>query len=67
MFQNGPLLEAEMDEHSKSESMLEEYAAWSEIRELPADAPREQRIAKMKCWSAAKRRRYEAKKQLLVS
>jgi hypothetical protein len=60
-------MEAAMDGFSRSDLMHEEYAAWLEITKLPAHAPREQRIAKMKNWSAAKRRRYDAEKHLLVS
>jgi hypothetical protein len=57
-----------MDVNSKrSGVILDEHAAWSAINELPASAPREQRMATMKSWSEAKQLRYDAWKQQLNS
>jgi hypothetical protein len=47
-----------------SDVLLDEHAAWSAINELPASAPREQSLAKMKSRSEAKQLRYDARKQL---
>jgi hypothetical protein len=59
-------MEAAMDVSSRqSDVILDEQAAWSAIDELPASAPQEQRLAKMKSWSEAKQLRYDARKQLL--
>jgi len=59
-------MKAAMDVSSRqSDVILDEHAAWSAINELPASAPREQRLAKMKSWSEAKQLRYDTRKQLL--
>jgi hypothetical protein len=51
-------MEATMDVNTRqSDAILDEYAAWSKIKELSVSAPREQRVANMKSWSAAKQRR----------
>jgi hypothetical protein len=61
-------MEATMDVNTRqSDAILDEYAAWSKIKELSVSAPREQRVANMKSWSAAKQRRYHARKRLLNS
>jgi hypothetical protein len=61
-------MEAAMDFNTRqSDAVLDERAAWSEIKGLSASAPREQRVAKMKSWSLAKQRCYRARMRLLNS
>jgi hypothetical protein len=59
-------MEPAVDANSRqADVILDEYAAWSAINELPIAAPRQQRLATMRSWSEAKQRRYHARKQLM--
>jgi hypothetical protein len=58
-------MEPAVDANSRqADVILDEYAAWSAINELPITAPREQRLATMKSWLEAKQCCYNARKQL---
>jgi hypothetical protein len=57
-------MEPAVDANSRqSDLILDEYAPWSAINELPITAPREQRLATMRFWSEAKQTRYHARKR----
>lgn len=45
------------NDNEVADAMLAEYAALGELDRLPANAPREQRIAKIKAWWEANQRR----------